>query len=146
MRTSYASRVIHEDTRQRLADALSAVAPLSLAVVFGSVARGEAREGSDLDVAILPADGELSLSEQGAIVRALERASGREVDLVLLDRVDDGLAWRIARDGVCLVSRPAPAFPAWRARVAIQHADWVEMRGDAVEQYRRAVAHEPGAR
>lgn len=124
---------------QRLADALAGLAPVKLAVVFGSVARGDAHEGSDLDVAILPA-GDLSLQDQGTIVRALELASGREVDLVLLDRVDDGLAWRIARDGICLASNPASAFAEWRARVATEHADWVEMRGDAVEQYRRAVA------
>lgn len=132
--------MIDDTLRAQLAAALTEGPALRFALVFGSVARGEARVDSDLDVAILPTDPSASLADEHRLADALERASGRPVDLVRIDHADDALLWRIARDGVVLVSTPAEAVKRWRAQVAIEHADWVEMRGDAVERYRAAVA------
>lgn len=70
--------------------------------LFGSVARGTERLGSDIDLAILtnrPADGTLDDLWPDLRVR-LTAALGREVDLVVIDHADDELVHRVLRDGV----------------------------------------------
>ena len=58
---------------------------LALVVLFGSTARGCARPDSDLDVAVVPL-GAWSAVDEAAFVDALERATGRDVDLLRLGR------------------------------------------------------------
>ena len=59
-----------------LREALSAVAGAKVAVVFGSVARGQARAGSDVDVLVLGTASELKLN---AALKPAGRALGRVV-------------------------------------------------------------------
>jgi predicted nucleotidyltransferase len=70
-----------------------------LAVLFGSAARGAMRDDSDVDVGILPVDASMSLETELALQASLERALGRCVDLVRLDRADILTRWRVAREG-----------------------------------------------
>ena len=79
--------------------------------LFGSVARGESRAGSDLDVAVLLE----SAPERGTFdslrldLRAdLESELGREVDLVVLNHAPPDLSHRVLRDAV-LVTEPDPS-------------------------------------
>jgi predicted nucleotidyltransferase len=59
---------------------------VSYALVFGSSARGTAHEGSDLDIAVgLESPARLSALELGDLIARLERASGRSVDIVVVD-------------------------------------------------------------
>ena len=60
---------------------LQTVEGLELAVVFGSVAQGNARFDSDLDIAVRYA-APLSADEKLTLIRALGAASGRPVDLI----------------------------------------------------------------
>jgi predicted nucleotidyltransferase len=73
--------------------------PLRLAVLFGSAARGRTRPDSDVDVGILPNDPDLPLHAELDLQARLERACGRSVDLVRLDRVSSLLKWEVARSG-----------------------------------------------
>lgn len=72
--------------------------------LFGSLARGEAGEGSDVDIAVLFAekppstlDG-LGLDLSGE----LETLIGRRVDLVVLNSAPVDLSHRVLRDGVLI--------------------------------------------
>lgn len=67
--------------------------------VFGSVARGEQREDSDVDVYI---EGELKgLFALAGIKNELEELLGCQVDIVRLrDRMDNFLKKRIQKEGV----------------------------------------------
>lgn len=67
--------------------------------VFGSVARGEQREDSDVDVYI---EGELKgLLALAGIKNELEELLGCQVDIVRLrDRMDNFLKKRIQKEGV----------------------------------------------
>ena len=65
------SRLVHT-----LREALAAVPGVHVAVVFGSVARGEARAGSDVDLLVLGTASELKLN--GAL-KSVGRAMGRPV-------------------------------------------------------------------
>ncbi|HEY0782437.1 MAG TPA: nucleotidyltransferase domain-containing protein [Thermoanaerobaculia bacterium] len=102
--------MVDPDVESLLSTVLSALAErhgLAAAYLFGSVARGEGRAGSDLDVGVLyssepPAtlDG-LGFDLQGD----LEAAVGRAVDLVVLNRAPIDLVMRVLRDGVILLDR-----------------------------------------
>jgi uncharacterized protein len=84
---------------------------VAAAWVFGSVARGEAREDSDLDVAVLlrdrRADALTHRRELGDLAARLETAAGRRIDLVVLGLRDPILAHRVLSEGV-LVSDADP--------------------------------------
>jgi predicted nucleotidyltransferase len=78
------------DLQDQLGRALAAVRPdVIAAYLFGSQARGTAREDSDVDVAIL-VQGEPAPTLEGLgmdVLADLERDLGRRVDLVVLNRL-----------------------------------------------------------
>jgi predicted nucleotidyltransferase len=74
---------------------------VAAAYLFGSVARGEGRPGSDVDVGVIMAKGvprsfeEFPMDLEGD----LERALGRPVDLIVMNGAPVDLIHRILRDG-----------------------------------------------
>jgi predicted nucleotidyltransferase len=109
-----------------------------VALLFGSEARGRASPGrSDVDVAILPRNPELSLREELELQHRLEGACGRRVDLVRLDRADVLLSWQIARDGLVLAAPDRRDLVRFLARAALDHADLEPMMRRAGETFRR---------
>lgn len=119
---------------------------LEVALAFGSLARGSGHPGSDLDVAVLPTDRTLPLSVEAELAGALERASGRSVDLVRIDHAPLALAWRIARDGILLAEHQRGFAARWRARVALEHAEFAPTLAAGGERYRAALARGTPAR
>ena len=81
------------------------------AYLFGSTARGEADAQSDLDVAVLlSADPPPTLEGlRGDLADDLGEATGRPVDLVVLNRAPPDLVHRILRDGLLILERDAEA-------------------------------------
>ncbi len=79
------------------------------AYLFGSQARGTARPGSDVDVAVYvdPAcDMNQGFGFDAAITADLMAALGRnDVDVVILNRADPVLYHRVLRDGIRLLVR-----------------------------------------
>jgi predicted nucleotidyltransferase len=116
---------------EAIAQVLHAGPPLRLAVLFGSVAEGRAHTGSDVDIAILPRDTDLLLSDELALQDQLARATGRSVDLVRIDRSPAALRWQIASKGQLLVADPIWEWTRFRAQEASSHADI----SDALERY-----------
>ena len=79
--------------------------------LFGSVARGEARADSDLDVAVLlePAPERGTYESLRLDLRAaLESELGQEIDFVVLNHAPPDLSYRVLRDAV-LVIEPDPS-------------------------------------
>lgn len=81
-------------------------APISLAVLFGSHARDEARAASDVDLAVSFDDSLSSIQRTRARLALIERL-GRTletdaVDVIPLERAPDALVEEIRRDGVFL--------------------------------------------
>jgi predicted nucleotidyltransferase len=117
-----------------------------VALLFGSEARGRASPGrSDVDVAILPRNPELSLREELELQHRLEGACGRRVDLVRLDRADVLLSWQIARDGIPLAAADRRDLVRFLARAALDHADLEPMMTRAGETFRRRLLERPDA-
>lgn len=119
------------DLLTRLCDAARRQPEIVLAAVFGSVARGEARDGSDVDVAVLLDEG--SASRRGAIEAELGRAAG-----------PPQLRFEIARDGRLLFERRPYAWADFRARAMIDWWDWAptaaRIHHAAAERLRRRAA------
>lgn len=67
--------------------------------LFGSYARGEARPDSDIDLR-LECDGALSMFTLGSFVDRVQRATGKDVDVVTASNLgDDRFARAIKREG-----------------------------------------------
>jgi len=113
--------------------------PVQLAIVFGSIARHTAHEGSDVDVGVV-FRGEVSLSEELALQARLERVVGRAVDIVRLDEADLLLRYRVARDGAVVFSSPPHMAPRFLARAGYEHDETREIREDAMQRYAARLA------
>jgi len=113
---------------------------VALAVVFGSVAKGTARPSSDLDLAVLPTAA-LSLEGEAQLVQAVERATGREVDLVRLDRIEDIVLRReIGLHGVAVREARPGNFARFRAEAQLAWLDLEPTYLDAEARFLRRVA------
>jgi hypothetical protein len=92
-----------------------------LAVLFGSAARNRAGRESDLDVGLILDEGQAPAAR---IAVALERATGRTVDLVRLDQAPPLLRFEIARTGQVIIERRPHAWSDFRARAMVDWWDW----------------------
>lgn len=114
------------------------------AYVFGSVGRGSAGAASDVDVAVLlerePAP---TLAGSGvALGGALERALGRPVDLVVLNRAPVDLVHRVLRDGALAFEGDRAARVRFEVRARNEYFD---LRPH-LDRYRRADGARDGRR
>ncbi|MGD0190762.1 MAG: nucleotidyltransferase domain-containing protein [Rhizomicrobium sp.] len=70
-------------TLRRLRPSLQ-VRGVAHAALFGSVARGQATRGSDVDIVVTPSDGaRLDLIDLGGIQTVLDEAFGTDVDVIV---------------------------------------------------------------
>jgi predicted nucleotidyltransferase len=93
--------------------------------VFGSVARGESRPDSDVDVAVLfrtvPAG---TLDALALDLRdRLEARVGRAVDLTVLNAAPSDLVHRVLRDGVLVAEGDAAARVEFEVRARNEYFD-----------------------
>lgn len=120
---------------------LEAEPDVAYALLFGSGARGTARADSDADVAIeLRPGAARDVRALGGLAARLESASGRPIDLVLLDEAPVSLAYRIFRDGRSLVERDRGALVARKARVLLEYLDWKPVEEQCAAGVLRAAA------
>jgi predicted nucleotidyltransferase len=124
----------------RIRLALTGGPPLRLALLFGSGARGALRGDSDVDVGIIPRDPELPLVTELDLQVRLERACGRQVDLVRLDQASTLLKWEAARAAVLVLAEPLQEFPRFVATAAIDHADLMTTLAPAAARFRQRLA------
>jgi len=93
--------------------------------LFGSVARGETRIDSDVDVGVLfvqPPPRTLD-GPRFSLEGELERLLGRDVDLVVLNDAPVDLRIRVLRDGHVLVDRDRTARLAFEVQTRNEYFD-----------------------
>lgn len=122
------------------ADAHGAIA----VYLFGSVARGEARPDSDVDVGVLfetPPPATLE-APQFALESALERLLHRRVQVLALNTASPDLVHRVLRDGILALDRDRAARIRFEVRSRNDYFDLAPIR----QLYRRypPVDHAPG--
>ena len=107
-----------------LAQRLRGEPDLRVAIVFGSVASGEAEFDSDVDVAVMMAR-RMSGERRIALLQLIEAATGRPVDLV--DLRDAGVAVMRAalNDGRVLVCRDSRDLDMLRSKMVTDAEDFL---------------------
>ena len=113
------------DIKEALQQAVTTVDGIVCAYLFGSQARGDAGEKSDVDVAILlektpPAT---LAGLRPDIVAMLEARLRRPVDLVLLNHAPADLVHRVLRDGVLIDERDRAARIAFEVKARNEYFD-----------------------
>ena len=115
---------------------LQTIEGLELAVVFGSVAQGNARADSDLDIAVryaAPLDAEQKL----ALIRSLGAASGRPVDLIDLRTAGPIVARQALTRGKRLFGTDTD-FASQLSRSLIDYADFAPLIERTLKERRDA--------
>ena len=98
--------------------------------LFGSVARGEARLDSDVDVAVLfeTAPPATLDAPQFALEGDLERLLGHRVQVVALNRAPADLVHRVLRDGRLVLDADRPARLRFEVRKRNEYFDLAPIR------------------
>jgi predicted nucleotidyltransferase len=101
------------------------------AYLFGSVARGDARATSDVDVGVLLARGEPeTAADYDPVFRLQEELAdclGREVDVVVMNGAPLDLLHRVLRDGVRVHDGDPLARMEFELRVRTQYFDFLPL-------------------
>jgi predicted nucleotidyltransferase len=98
--------------------------------LFGSVARGESRANSDVDLGVLfAADPPATLAApQFALEGELERLLHTTVQVVALNRASPDLVHRVLRDGRLLLDRDRPTRIRFEVRSRNEYFDMARIR------------------
>ncbi len=110
------------DVVDRLREVLSPFPSIRLAVLFGSLARGQVRRQSDVDLGVV-----LDNDDRGVrldIEVAVGRGLHRDIDLVDLRRAGPLLRFEVARDGIPVVEREPDTWTRFKARAMVDWWDW----------------------
>lgn len=113
---------------------LSQFPQVEMAVLFGSVARGQAHVHSDLDIAV-QAPQLLTAPAKQALIEALATATGRPVDLVDLQAVGEPLLGQILKHGRRLLGSDT-AYGRLIYQHVLDQADFMPYRSRIVAERR----------
>ena len=116
---------------------------LALAVLFGSHAKEKEHPESDLDVAVLPNDA-FSAASEAELADALWRATGREVDLIRLDRIDDAVLRKEIASGVPVYETEPGTFARFAAEATLAWLDLEPVYLAAQARFLRRIAGTAG--
>lgn len=121
--------------RAQVLDVLKQHPELKLALLFGSHARGAAREDSDVDLAV-SAGRPLSAAEVMALIGDLGAATGCAVDLIDLAVVGEPLLGQILNHGVRLLGDSSEQA-SWLTRHLIEAEDFMPLQQRILDARRR---------
>ena len=106
---------------------------IDLVVLFGSRAVGEAREDSDMDVAVRFRDGRPELMALLKAVGAIEDLMGPKADVGVLNEADPLFMWEVADGGIPLYEAHEDAFLKFLLYARGRYADTQKFRDMAWE-------------
>lgn len=133
--------MLSEQDRSRLSEHFGAQPDVIAAFLFGSVARGDDRPGSDVDIAVL-----LDRSKPIAPLRAATLASEamgilarNDVDVVVMNNATPLLKHRVARDGEVLFARSNNDVAEFVIRALHEFVDTKPLRDLQRQQLKRRI-------
>ena len=120
----------------RISECLGTEEDIVVAIAFGSVARGDLRRDSDLDIAVLTSQ-PLSVGRRRELIALLADLGGRPVDLVDLRTSGLPVSRSALTKGKLLVCRDRSAFANLISRMLLDTADFLPYR-ERILRERRA--------
>jgi len=124
-------------TREQIKALLEADPMLRIAILFGSLAAGNARPASDLDSAVA-ADCRLNSADKLRLIDKLSLLVGRPVDLVDLRTAGEPLLGQILQKGDRLFVRDQRLFAELIKRHLFDSADFLPYRRRILAERRQA--------
>jgi predicted nucleotidyltransferase len=109
---------------------------IRLAILFGSLAKGRATPGSDLDLAVLM-DAPLSAETKMALIGDLSQAIGRPVDLIDLRVTGESILGQVLKHGVRLLGSDTD-YAELLKRHLFDEADFMPYRRRILAERRQA--------
>jgi uncharacterized protein len=122
--------------KKRLITLLERSGSIRLAILFGSVAQGEAGVESDLDLALLMG-GEMSVETRMDLIEQVALLSGRPVDLIDLSTVGEPLLGQILQTGERLFGSDGE-YGSLLSRHLLDQADFMPYRERILAERRAA--------
>lgn len=123
-----------ETIKKAVQDTLRQFPSITVGFLFGSTAKGATGPLSDVDVAVLLEPSAPVETVAGSLNDALCRALGTDdVDLVILADAPSSLAYRIIRDGRCVLCRDAKAKEHFESKTIMRYLDFKPVRERAFE-------------
>mgnify|MGYP006286494137 CR=1 FL=1 len=133
-----------QDISTSMAQECAACPHVIAGYVFGSWAKGTARENSDVDVAILIAYGTEHAFDYLEFKVQLERRLNRDVDLVLLNQAGEIIKYLIRRDGVRVFERDPRKRKDWEIRSRKMYQDYLHLHQIYMQGMRRRFGVQDG--
>jgi len=117
-----------QDLQKKMADIISKPSYVVLAFLFGSQAKGVARESSDFDIGImlsknLTASQRVSLKTK--LSDRLSKLLKNDVDIVIINTAGTLLKYQIAKDGKLLFERKANLAKKFRLLAIKEYFDYL---------------------
>lgn len=111
---------------EALTEHLKAHPAIEFAILFGSQAQGKAKSESDLDIAIY-LNRALSLEEYLTLNLQLEKISGREVDLIILNEASPLLKHQVMKNRKVLFIRNFDLYADFREKTIDEYQEFLEV-------------------
>jgi predicted nucleotidyltransferase len=110
--------------KQKLIDALQSDGEISAAILFGSVALGQADQNSDIDIALLynPKKDRKDL-DLFQIRQNLSDLMGRDVDIVVLNDASPIVSMQAIKNGIPLFIRDKKVYQNFEIQLITDYAD-----------------------
>jgi predicted nucleotidyltransferase len=121
---------------QAILAAISTQPGIGLAILFGSLAAGEGRSASDLDLAV-DAGRRLTASEKMALISELAGSTGRPVDLVDIHAIGEPLLGQILQHGKRILGSDT-LYANLIRRHLFDQADYLPYRNRILAERRQA--------
>jgi predicted nucleotidyltransferase len=125
-----------KNLEQVILAAISIQPGIRLVILFGSLAIGKGREGSDLDLAV-DAGHRLTGEEKMALINALAEKTGRPIDLVDIHVAGEPLLGQILRNGKRILGSDTHHANLIR-RHLFEQADFLPYRNRILAERRQA--------
>ncbi|PLY17211.1 MAG: DNA polymerase III subunit beta [Sedimenticola sp.] len=122
--------------QNELSRVLEADPSLQIVILFGSMANGQIRTDSDIDIAVA-ANKPLDAGAKLALIDSIGERIGRPVDLVDLRNAGEPLLGQILRKGKKLLVRDRRLLEALISRHLVDTEDFLPYRHLILEQRRR---------
>lgn len=124
--------MLTKDTEQQLIDMINMQLNTHFILLFGSFAKGTAREDSDIDLAYF-SDQQLSSYERFILAGELATVAGYEVDLVDIKEIDTVFTMQIFSEGVPIYMQDENEFIRQKMRAYSMYATLSEQRAGVIE-------------